>query len=96
MGESEGGESGGGGGFGLTARPTGAWIVEDGEVAWKPAIDVNRVVLGGQIVALTAILVIGRILLVRSQRGHSLLKRVPRVPRRQRRGRLHVATLAHR
>lgn len=96
MGESEGGESGGGGGFGLTARPTGAWIVEDGEVAWKPAIDVNRVVLGGQIVALTAILVIGRILLARSQRGHSLLNRVPRVPRRQRRGRLHVATLAHR
>ena len=96
MGESEGGESGGGGGFGLIARPSGAWIVEDGEVTWKPAIDVNRVVLGGQIIALAAILVTGRILIARSRRGHSFLKRVPRLPRRQQRVRLHVPRLAHR
>ena len=46
------GETGGGGGFGLVARPSGAWIVENGDVTWKPAIDVNRIVLGGQIVAI--------------------------------------------
>lgn len=32
----------GGGGFGLIGRPTGAWVIRDGEVTWKPAIDVTR------------------------------------------------------
>ena len=61
-GEKEDGESGTGGGFGLTARPTGAWIIENDHVNWKPAIDVNRVVLGGQVIALIATLVTGRVL----------------------------------
>ena len=59
------------GGFGLMARPSGAWIIDDGQVTWKPAIDVNRVVLGGQIIAFTAIFMTGRILLARAQRGGS-------------------------
>ena len=67
-GPEESSESGGGGGFGLVARPSGAWIVENGDVTWKPAIDVNRIVLGGQIVAVTAILTLGRILLARTRR----------------------------
>jgi hypothetical protein len=96
MGESEGGESGGGGGFGLIARPSGAWIVEGGEVTWKPAIDVNRVVLGGQIIALAAILATGRVLVARSGHRHSLLERLPRLRRRPRRLRLRAAGLAHR
>ena len=96
MGESEAGESGGGGGFGLIARPSGAWIVEDGEVAWKPAIDVNRIILGGQIIAVTAILVTGRILLARSARRHALLQGVRRLSRRQRRAGFDVRRLAHR
>jgi uncharacterized spore protein YtfJ len=49
----------GGVGFGLRARPAGVFVVRDGDVRWRPAIDVNRVILGGQIVAITAILVIG-------------------------------------
>lgn len=44
-----------GGGFGLKASPTGAWVIEDGTVEWKPAFDLNRAILGGQIVALAAI-----------------------------------------
>ena len=83
MGESEGGASGGRGGFGLMARPSGAWIVEDGDVTWKPAIDVNRIVLGGQVIALTAILVTGGILLAHSRRRDSLLELVPRLPNRR-------------
>jgi hypothetical protein len=74
MGDVESGESGKGAGFGLTARPSGAWIIEDGRAAWRPAIDVNRVILGGQIIALTAILVTGRVLLAHSRRRHSLLE----------------------
>lgn len=80
QGENENGESGKGGGFGLVARPTGAWIIEDGRVSWKPAIDVNRVVVGGQVIALIAILVTGRVLLTHSRQRpllHDLLSRLP-------------------
>lgn len=46
-----------GGGVGLVARPAGAWAIsEDGAVSWHPAVDVNRIVLGGQ-VALAAVLI---------------------------------------
>jgi uncharacterized spore protein YtfJ len=38
-------EGNGGGGFGLQGRPVGAWVIEDGEVRWKPAVDVMRVLL---------------------------------------------------
>jgi uncharacterized spore protein YtfJ len=44
-------EDNGGGGFGIRARPVGAYVVKDGEVAWKPAVDVVRIMLGWQIVA---------------------------------------------
>ena len=39
-----GGDDGGngGGGLGLSGRPAGAWVIRDGEVTWKPAIDVTR------------------------------------------------------
>ena len=83
VGDTVAGESGGGGGFGLTARPSGAWIVQDGHATWKPAIDVNRIVLGGQVIALTAILVTGRILLAQSQRRHALRDLVSRRPARR-------------
>jgi len=55
-------EKAGGGGFGMTARPCGAWVIEGEHATWKPAVDVNRIVLGGQLVALAAILVVGRLL----------------------------------
>jgi uncharacterized spore protein YtfJ len=48
----------GGGGFGLMAKPAGAYVVRDGQVTWQPAIDVNRLALGGQLVAIVALLVI--------------------------------------
>lgn len=62
IGEEDGKETGKGGGFGLNVRPSGAWIIEGDTVAWKPAVDVNRIVLGGQLIALVAILVTGRVL----------------------------------
>lgn len=43
--------SGFGTGFGLQARPVGVYEVRDGEVAWKPAVDVTRLAKGGQLLA---------------------------------------------
>ena len=50
-GESTEGEepgSGFGSGFGMDARPVGVYEVRDGEVAWKPAVDVTRLAKRGQ------------------------------------------------
>lgn len=41
--DDRGGE-GAGGGFGMNARPAGAYVIRDGRVAWRPAVDVNRLI----------------------------------------------------
>ena len=71
-GHGEGGEpdrpgsgSGSGGGFGLAARPAGVYVIDGSNVSWRPAVDVNRIVLGGQIVAVVALLVLRGILRAR-------------------------------
>ena len=46
----------GGSGFGLVARPAGAWVIKDGDAIWRPAIDINRAVLMGQVVAIVMFL----------------------------------------
>jgi uncharacterized spore protein YtfJ len=38
-------EGNGGGGFGIAARPIGAYVIRDGKVRWRPAVDVNRLML---------------------------------------------------
>ncbi|MBN1209186.1 MAG: hypothetical protein JXB05_30290 [Myxococcaceae bacterium] len=57
--------SGAGSGFGLSARPVGAFVIRNGHARWRPAIDVNRVILGGQIVAAIGLLVLGTVLRAR-------------------------------
>jgi uncharacterized spore protein YtfJ len=57
-GDEPDGRTGGGGGFGLRARPVGAFVVRGEQVSWKPAIDLSRMILGGQFVALVALLVL--------------------------------------
>jgi len=50
-------EQNGGGGFGLAARPVGAYVIgPDGKVNWKPAIDVQRIIVGWQVVSALGIL----------------------------------------
>jgi uncharacterized spore protein YtfJ len=41
-GHDERGQEGEGGGFGVIARPAGAYVIKDGRVWWRPAVDVNR------------------------------------------------------
>ncbi|GGN71298.1 hypothetical protein GCM10010112_38530 [Actinoplanes lobatus] len=48
---------GSGGGFGFTARPAGIYVIRDGDAHWRPAVDVNKIVIGGQVIAVVALLV---------------------------------------
>jgi hypothetical protein len=43
-------------GYGGTVRPAGIYFVRGDNVTWRPAVDVNRIVLGAQIVAITALI----------------------------------------
>jgi len=53
--------SGGGAGFGINARPVGVYVVKGGEVEWQPAVNRMKAVLGGQVVAVVALLTIRKI-----------------------------------
>ena len=64
-----GGGGGGGGkaneegaGFGLRAKPAGVFVVHEGKVKWRPALDLNKVIMGGQLVGLAAVLTFGCVL----------------------------------
>jgi uncharacterized spore protein YtfJ len=46
----------GGVGFGVSSRPVGAFVIKGGDVSWQPAIDLNRVILMGQLVAIVALM----------------------------------------
>jgi uncharacterized spore protein YtfJ len=48
----------GGAGFGIRAKPAGAWVIKDGDAQWRPALDLNRTILMGQIVAIVALLTV--------------------------------------
>lgn len=50
----EGGEGGGGG---VIARPVGSYVIKDGDARWEPALDLNRAIIGGQILAALALIV---------------------------------------
>ena len=52
----------GGVGFGLGVRPAGVFVVRDGDAKWRPVVNVNRAILGGQIVGLAAVLTFGSVL----------------------------------
>jgi uncharacterized spore protein YtfJ len=47
---------GGGGGFGVAAGPAGVYVIREGRVIWRPALDLNRTILMGQIIAIVALL----------------------------------------
>jgi uncharacterized spore protein YtfJ len=56
--DGAGSGSGSGGGFGLVAKPAGVYVIEGNQVRWQPAVDVNRIILGGQIVAIVLLFVL--------------------------------------
>lgn len=60
-GHDQEGQEGEGGGFGMRARPAGAYVVKDGNVRWVPAVDVNLLFAGGCVVAVVALLTRARV-----------------------------------
>jgi uncharacterized spore protein YtfJ len=52
----EGQGTGTGGGFGVNARPAGAFVIHGDDVDWRPAIDVNKIIMGGQLIAAAGLL----------------------------------------
>jgi len=63
----------GGVGYGIGARPAGVYVIRNGRVSWRPAVNVNVIVAGGQLVAIVALLVlrpiVARWLQNRTERG---------------------------
>lgn len=49
-------QRGQGAGFGLSARPAGVYVIRGDRVSWQPAVDINRIALGAQIVAVVLLL----------------------------------------
>lgn len=72
-GGGEGGEgaeagSGFGTGFGMGAIPIGVYEVRDGQLEWKPSVDVNRIARGGQALAGLLVVCVTIIAALRSRR----------------------------
>jgi uncharacterized spore protein YtfJ len=51
-----------GGGFGLRASPVGVYVIAGQEVTWRPAVDVTKIVLGGQAVGVVLLLTLRAVL----------------------------------
>src|SRR5204863_4440398 len=62
------GAGGSGGGFAMTGRPVGAFVLKDGEVSWRPAYDVTRVALIGELVAVVGLLTVRSMAKARAKR----------------------------
>lgn len=43
-GHDQKGQENQGGGFGMSGRPAGAYVIRDGQVDWRPAVDPNRII----------------------------------------------------
>lgn len=63
-----GNSEGGGGGFGVSARPAGVYVISGGDAQWRPAVDVNRIVMGGQLLGLVLLLIVRSVLRKRLKR----------------------------
>ena len=50
-------DSGGGVGYGVRARPVGAFVIKDGEVTWKPALDETRIAMRGMLIPIVGMIV---------------------------------------
>lgn len=55
-------------GYGLRATPAGVYVIRGGEVEWKPALDLNRLLLGCAGVTVVGLLVLRSIIRTHARR----------------------------
>ena len=55
-------------GFGLHVNPVGVYEVRGGQVVWKPTVDANRLLRGGQVLGGIIAVCVTLVLLARSRR----------------------------
>lgn len=55
-------DGGSGTGFGLDAKPAGAFVIRDQKVTWQPAVDVNRMVVAVAVLSIVIVLARTRVL----------------------------------
>jgi hypothetical protein len=53
----------------MHARPAGVYVIKEGQATWRPAVDVNKIIMGAQLVAITAFLTLGFRRWVESRHG---------------------------
>lgn len=70
-GHNEKGEEGEGGGFGVGARPVGAYVIKAGKVGWMPAVDVNRLAMTVGAVVVAYLVTHARVVKVRAKKAKS-------------------------
>ncbi|WP_328615225.1 spore germination protein GerW family protein [Amycolatopsis sp. NBC_00355] len=68
-GRDENGRSGEGGGFGLSAKPVGAYVIKDGKLHWEPAVDFNRLLATAGAIALAALFLATRLAKLKYRAG---------------------------
>jgi uncharacterized spore protein YtfJ len=66
-GEDDKGQEGGGGGFHVQGRPVGAYVIRGTDVSWVPAIDVARLLGIAGCVAIAALIVVKKIVVMRTK-----------------------------
>ena len=69
-GQDDKGQEGGGGGFGVNGRPAGAFVIKDGQVSWRPAVDPNGIVMVVGVAVVAYLLTRPRMARARA-RGHA-------------------------
>ena len=70
-----------GGGFGLCATPAGVYVIKGETVTWQPLLNLNRVILGGQFVAIVLLPTLRSIVRARASRLPGLAALVVRSAR---------------
>ena len=63
-------DGGSGGGFGLGAQPVGVYVIRGGDVSWKPAVDVNKIIGSATTAFLAFLLIVRSISKRRGKRKH--------------------------
>ncbi len=65
---------GSGGGYGMSGRPAGAFVIKGDQVSWMPALDINRIVFGAQLVAIAFLFVLRSIVKTRAKVAEARFK----------------------